>query len=57
MSMASVHAPVPQFNEKILMSVERTLKRFKPDEPFERSSWEIVDDLNSYQRELHGLFE
>ncbi|POY75267.1 hypothetical protein BMF94_1637 [Rhodotorula taiwanensis] len=57
MSMASVHAPVPQFNEKILMSVERTLKRFKPDEPFERSSWEIVDDLNSYQHNIAKLGE
>lgn len=49
--MASVHAPVPHFNDKILVSVERTLKRFKPEEPFERSSWEIVDDTKSYQRQ------
>ncbi|KZP00434.1 hypothetical protein CALVIDRAFT_595249 [Calocera viscosa TUFC12733] len=46
--MAVVHAPVPQFNEKLLMSVERTLKRMLPSAPFERSSWEIVDDLNLY---------
>lgn len=32
------------------MSVERTLKRFKPDEPFERTSWEIVDDRNLFYR-------
>ncbi|KZT50557.1 hypothetical protein CALCODRAFT_559055 [Calocera cornea HHB12733] len=46
--MSVVHAPVPQFNEKLLMSVERTLKRMLPSAPFERSSWEIVDDLNFY---------
>ena len=32
------------------MSVERTLKRFKPDQPFERSSWMIVDDRNLFWR-------
>ncbi|GAA5885461.1 hypothetical protein JCM3774_002591 [Rhodotorula dairenensis] len=57
MSMASVHAPVPHFNEKILVSVERTLKRFKPEEPFERSSWEIVDDHKTYQHNIAGLAE
>lgn len=46
--MSVVHAPVPQFNEKLLVSVERTLKRMLPSAPFERSSWEIVDDLNLY---------
>ncbi|EJU05042.1 hypothetical protein DACRYDRAFT_47033, partial [Dacryopinax primogenitus] len=49
--MSVVHAPVPQFNDKLLMSVERrrrTLKRMLPSAPFERSSWEIVDDLNLY---------
>ncbi|KZS91046.1 hypothetical protein SISNIDRAFT_414539 [Sistotremastrum niveocremeum HHB9708] len=48
LSLHDTHAPVPQFNEKLLLSVERTLKRFTPDEPFERTSWEIVDD-----RQLH----
>jgi len=47
-TIKTVHAPVPQFNEKLLLSVERTLKRFKPDEPFERTSWEIVDDRNLF---------
>jgi len=46
--LSVVHAPVPQFNEKLLVSVERTLKRMVPSAPFERSSWEIVDDLNFY---------
>ena len=50
-SLEVVHDPVPHFNEKILMSVERTLKRFKPNEPFERTSWEIVDDRNLFYRE------
>ncbi|BGP17510.1 hypothetical protein JCM10213_008244 [Rhodosporidiobolus nylandii] len=54
-SMYDVHAPVPHFNEKILMSVERTLKRFKPNEPFERSSWEIVDDYQSYHHAIADL--
>ena len=49
-SLETVHNPVPYFNEKLLMSVERTLKRFKPDEPFERTSWEIVDDRNLFYR-------
>jgi hypothetical protein len=49
-SMFDVHVPVPQFNEKILVSVERTLKRFRAHEPFERSSWEIVDDVFSHHR-------
>ncbi|KZT37993.1 hypothetical protein SISSUDRAFT_1047708 [Sistotremastrum suecicum HHB10207 ss-3] len=48
LSLHDTHAPVPQFNEKLLLSVERTLKRFTSDEPFERTSWEIVDD-----RQLH----
>ncbi|KAI8978285.1 hypothetical protein BD414DRAFT_580100 [Trametes punicea] len=43
-----LHAPVPDFNEKLLVSVERTLKRFKPDQPFERSSWNIMDDRNLF---------
>ncbi|UZJ54110.1 hypothetical protein CBS101457_003430 [Exobasidium rhododendri] len=37
------HVPVPQFNEKILASVERTLTRLEPSKPIERTSWEIVD--------------
>lgn len=49
-SLEIVHSPVPYFNEKILRSVERTLKRFRPDEPFERTSWEIVDDRNLFYR-------
>ncbi|GAA5849182.1 hypothetical protein JCM8547_006471 [Rhodosporidiobolus lusitaniae] len=56
-SMYDVHVPVPQFNEKILMSVERTLKRFKPHEPFERSSWEIVDDVFSHHHGIADLDE
>ncbi|EPQ52256.1 hypothetical protein GLOTRDRAFT_47391 [Gloeophyllum trabeum ATCC 11539] len=48
------HAPVPYFNEKLLLSVERTLKRFKPNEPFERTSWEIVDDRNLHWRMWSG---
>lgn len=42
-SLFTTHAPVPQFNEKLLRSVERTLTRLKPDQPIERTSWEIVD--------------
>lgn len=52
MSLEQAHAPVPYFNEKLLKSVERTLKRFGPNEPFERTSWEIVDDRNVFFREL-----
>ena len=48
--LATLHKPVPHFNEKLLVSVERTLKRFKPDQPFERSSWMIVDDRNLFWR-------
>lgn len=51
-SLEEVHVDVPQFNEKILKSVERTLKRFEAHQPFERSSWEIVDDYNLYHRAL-----
>lgn len=46
---------VLQFNEKLLMSVERTLKRFPPHQPFERTSWEIVDDRNLFFRTAHLL--
>lgn len=49
-SLFDVHTEVPQFNEKMLKSVERTLKRFEPHQPFERSSWEMVDDYNLYHR-------
>jgi hypothetical protein len=51
-TMEQVHAPVPDFNEKLLLSVERTLKRFKSNEPFERASWEIVDDWQLFRREF-----
>lgn len=51
-SMEQIHVGVPQFNEKILKSVERTLKRFEAHQPFERSSWEMVDDYNLYHRKL-----
>lgn len=50
-SMEEIHADVPRFNELLLKSVERTLSRFEPHQPFERSSWEIVDDYNLYHRE------
>lgn len=39
MSLGEAHKPVPYFNEKLLKSVERTLKRFEPHQPFERTSW------------------
>ncbi|TFK49036.1 hypothetical protein OE88DRAFT_457135 [Heliocybe sulcata] len=54
-SLRFAHAPVPYFNEKILMSVERTLKRFKPNESFERTSWEIVDDRNLHWHNMADL--
>lgn len=50
-SLFDIHVGVPQFNEKMLLSVERTLERFQPNQPFERSSWEMVDDYNMYHRE------
>lgn len=53
--MEQIHVGVPQFNEKILKSVERTLKRFEAHQPFERSSWEMVDDYNLYHRELSSI--
>ncbi|KAI0767115.1 hypothetical protein C8Q74DRAFT_1203340 [Fomes fomentarius] len=43
-----IHTPVPHFNEKMLVSVERTLRRFQPDQPFERSGWMIADDRNMF---------
>lgn len=45
-----IHTPVPHFNEKMLVSVERTLRRFQPDQPFERSGWMIADDRNMFWR-------
>ena len=42
-TLFATHSPVPQFNEKILFSVERTLTRLQPNAPIERTSWEIVD--------------
>ncbi|KAI0753138.1 hypothetical protein C8Q80DRAFT_1097643 [Daedaleopsis nitida] len=50
-----LHAPVPYFNEKLLKSVERTLKRFKPDQPFERSSWMIADDRNLFWHNIASV--
>lgn len=50
--MLQVHRGVPYFNEKMLKSVERHLKRFQPNEPFERTSWTVVDDRNLFWREL-----
>ncbi|GAA6019628.1 hypothetical protein JCM10207_006947 [Rhodosporidiobolus poonsookiae] len=54
-SMFNIHVPVPQFNEKLLMSVERTLHRLKPHQPIERSSWEIVDDMKSHHHNIADL--
>lgn len=48
MPLSELHDPVPHFNQKLLMSVERTLQRFTPDKPFERTSWMIVDDRNLF---------
>lgn len=48
--MYQIHLHVPHFNDKILVSVERTLKRFEAHQPFERSSWEMVDDYNLHRR-------
>jgi len=42
-TLFATHSPVPQFNEKILLSVERTLTRLQPNAPIERTSWEVVD--------------
>ena len=42
-TLFETHAPVPQFNEKLLASVERTLTRLEPSKPIERTSWEIID--------------
>ncbi|ORY91691.1 hypothetical protein BCR35DRAFT_298965 [Leucosporidium creatinivorum] len=56
-SLEEVHLHVPQFNEKILKSVERTLKRFEAHQPFERSSWEMVDDYNLYHHNIADLHE
>ena len=52
-SLQEIHEPVPYFNEKLLVGVERALKRFKPHEPFERTSWEIVDDKNLFWRKSY----
>ncbi|KAK4706070.1 hypothetical protein P7C70_g119, partial [Phenoliferia sp. Uapishka_3] len=54
-SLFDIHEGVPQFNEKMLKSVERTLKRFLPHQPFERSSWEMVDDYNLYHHHIADL--
>lgn len=43
LSLHDTHVPVPQFNEKLLKSVERSLTRLQPCAPFERTSWELVD--------------
>ncbi|KAF8304833.1 hypothetical protein DL93DRAFT_2066749 [Clavulina sp. PMI_390] len=56
-SMYETHVPVPQFNEKLLVSVERTLRRLLPSAPFERSSWEIVDDKQLFWHNIASLPE
>ncbi|KZT52936.1 hypothetical protein CALCODRAFT_475314 [Calocera cornea HHB12733] len=53
--MSEVHGPVPQFNDKLLLSVERTLKRMHPSAPFERSSWMIADDRNLFWHNIASL--
>lgn len=42
-TLFQTHAPVPQFNEKLLSSVEKTLTRLESSKPIERTSWEIID--------------
>ncbi|PWN30895.1 hypothetical protein BDZ90DRAFT_229882, partial [Jaminaea rosea] len=48
LSLHDTHSPVPDFNEKLLKSVERSFTRMAADKPFERTSWgftEPDDDL------------
>lgn len=45
-----LHDPVPHYHEMLSKSIERTLKRFGPHEPFERTSWNIMDDRNLFRR-------
>ncbi|KAI0753151.1 hypothetical protein C8Q80DRAFT_1097241 [Daedaleopsis nitida] len=47
-----MHEPVPHFNEKLLTSVERTLRRFRPDQPFERSGWMFTTDRNLFWHDI-----
>ncbi|KAF8575224.1 hypothetical protein K439DRAFT_1623749 [Ramaria rubella] len=54
-SLKETHEDVPYFNDKLLLSVERTLKRFKPEEPFERTSWEIVDDRELFYHNIASI--
>ncbi|KAG8700234.1 hypothetical protein FRC08_004825 [Ceratobasidium sp. 394] len=56
-SMCEVHMPVPRFNQKLLVSVEKRLKRMSPNAPFERSSWDIVDDNNLFHHNIATLPE
>lgn len=53
-TLHQTHNPVPQFNSKLLPSVERTLSRFKSNEPFERTSWEIVDGEDLFWNKMAG---
>lgn len=45
-----LHDPVPHYHEMLAKSIERTLKRFQPDQPFERTSWNVTDDRNLFWR-------
>lgn len=53
-TLFATHSPVPQFNEKILLSVERTLTRLQPNAPIERTSWEVIDSVDQFWVPMAG---
>ncbi len=47
-SMAEVHAPVARLNETLENEVDRFLDRLRPDRPFWRLGWGIIDVDDGY---------
>ena len=48
-TLGAIHAPVPDYAEKLLRPVDRFLTRLAPERPVWRLNWSIVDDPAPFQ--------
>ena len=52
--MAAIHAPVPGFNDKLARPVDRFFARVRPEQPYTRTNWSVIDDPTLFQPTGHG---
>jgi Haem-dependent oxidative N-demethylase, alpha subunit-like len=52
--LQEIHAPVPQFQERLERPVVRFFDSLKPERPVWRLNWSLLDDPALYQSKGHG---